>query len=125
MLCACGGLEGIHILEREVVDVLICDAQMPDVGGIQVLKEAATIAPGAARILLTAHCDDRRYVLPAVNEVSIFRLLPKPWDDEVLLSSVIEASGHDPRQWMAAQSAASNLDSTASREWGLSDLLDF
>lgn len=125
VLCACGGLEGLHVLEREVVDVLVCDAQMPDVGGIQVLKEAATVAPGAARILLTAHCDDRRYVLPAVNEVSIFRLLPKPWDEHVLLSAVIEASGYDPRHWLAAHSAASALDSTAPNESGLGDLLDF
>lgn len=111
VLTTTDGGEALDILEKEEVDVLICDARMPVMDGIEVLRQAAMIAPATVSILLTAHASDQDVVIPAVNEGEIFRLLPKPWDDDELRRAVADALGMEPEAWMERQrSVRSRLD---------------
>ena len=79
--------------------------------GIEVLRQAAMIAPATVSILLTAHASDQDVVIPAVNEGEIFRLLPKPWDDDELRRAVADALGMEPEAWLEHQrSVRSRID---------------
>ena len=93
----------LELLERENVEVLICDEAMPGTRGIEVLRQAKTISPTTSRVLLTAHCCDEDVVIPAVNEGQVFRLLSKPWEDDEVRQVVADALGLTPEEWSLRQ----------------------
>lgn len=70
--------------------VLITDFRMPEIDGVQVLREARRLAPDTVRILLTSHAD-RENVIEAINEGKIYRFMSKPWDNDELAALVQEA----------------------------------
>ena len=41
------GAEGLEILRRETVDIVITDVKMPEVDGFEVLREVRHTSPGA------------------------------------------------------------------------------
>src|SRR5215203_2788206 len=51
---AADGRAAIDLLKRERVDVLITDIRMPEMTGVDVLREAKTIDPGIISIVMTA-----------------------------------------------------------------------
>lgn len=81
---ACGDpLQAIQVLKERDVDVVISDHLMPQVKGLDLLREARAIRPQAVRILLTGHAD-LQLALRAINEGEVYRFFTKPWDDETL-----------------------------------------
>jgi len=62
---------------------------MPEMTGLEFLAAAKRVAPGALRVLITAHHDFDMAV--DAFEVGIFRLIPKPWKRELLLGTLTEA----------------------------------
>ena len=99
VLLADNGSDALDLLEREQVELLICDEAMPGLCGTDVLRQAKVISPNTARVLLTAHCNDEAVVIPAVNEGEIFRLLSKPWEDSEIRRVVADALGLEPKAW--------------------------
>jgi DNA-binding NtrC family response regulator len=51
---ATAGLEGLKIIEKKTIDLIITDFKMPDIDGIEVLKRAKTINPEIDVIVMTA-----------------------------------------------------------------------
>jgi two-component system response regulator AtoC len=51
------GAEGVAILEREAIDIVITDVLMPGMDGFGVLSEARRISPLTETIMITAHGD--------------------------------------------------------------------
>ena len=51
------GLDALRILQEKDVDVVVSDIQMPDMSGVELLREAGKIAPGAAFVMVTAHAN--------------------------------------------------------------------
>lgn len=84
---ALGGAEGLKVLEQQPVDAIISDMRMPEMNGAQFLQAARAKTPDAVRILLTGYADITS-TIEAVNHGEIFRYLSKPWDDDVLLSTL-------------------------------------
>lgn len=93
------GEAGLAMLMDEVVHVLICDAAMPGMGGIDLMRQATITAPDVPRILLTGHANSKDVVVPAINDCAIFRIIPKPWNPLALQHAVIEALGFTDREW--------------------------
>ena len=73
------------------VDVVVCDQRMPEMLGVDVLREIKTTAPRAMRILLTGY-SDLKAVLGSVNEGEVFRFVNKPWDNAELRELVQQAA---------------------------------
>jgi response regulator RpfG family c-di-GMP phosphodiesterase len=84
---ALGGAEGLKVLQSQPVDAIISDMRMPEMNGAQFLQAARATMPEAVRILLTGYADITS-TIEAVNHGEIFRYLSKPWDDDVLLSTL-------------------------------------
>jgi putative nucleotidyltransferase with HDIG domain len=82
--------EALAWLEHNQVEVICSDFRMPAMDGLQFLTAAAEKAPGALRILITAHQDFD--VAVDAFEVGVYRLIPKPWKREVLLGTLSEAA---------------------------------
>ncbi|MDZ7824784.1 MAG: response regulator [Gammaproteobacteria bacterium] len=71
------GAEALEILREHAIDVVVSDQRMPEMTGVEVLKEARQIAPSAMRILLTGYAD-LAAIEDAINDSEVFRYLMKP-----------------------------------------------
>lgn len=81
----------IRWAKEKDIDVIVCDQRMPQMLGVEVLREIKTLHPRALRILLTGY-SDLSAVLASVNEGEVFRFINKPWDNEELRRVVQEAA---------------------------------
>ncbi len=66
------------------VDVVVSDYRMPQMNGLDFLKRLKAIQPETSRVLLTSR-EDANGVIDAINQVSLFQYVEKPWDNEQLL----------------------------------------
>jgi response regulator RpfG family c-di-GMP phosphodiesterase len=90
VLTAPGGSEGILLLERERVDVVVSDMRMPGMDGVEFLEQVQQQWPQVVRLLMTGYSDINA-VIGAVNRGKIYRYITKPWDDNDILLIVRQA----------------------------------
>ncbi|QTP58342.1 response regulator [Billgrantia antri] len=84
------GLAALAILEREPIDLVLSDAMMPGMDGVELLSRVQQQWPECLRLLLTGQCDLAATVR-AINEGRIYGYLSKPWDDEGLRLTLRQA----------------------------------
>lgn len=87
---ASSGAEGLEILEREDIDLIVSDMRMPEMNGAEFLERAAQQWPNAMRLLLTGY-SDLGSTVAAVNKGKIYRYVSKPWEDQELVLAVQHA----------------------------------
>ena len=78
-------------LAAESIDVLICDQQLADMTGTELLVAAARQTPETARLRLCT-ADDLSAATTANQEAEVASLLPTPWQEEHLRETVREAA---------------------------------
>jgi DNA-binding NtrC family response regulator len=81
----------IRMAKEHDIDVIVCDQRMPQMLGVEVLREIKILHPRAMRILLTGY-SDLNAVLASVNEGEVFRFINKPWNNEELRQVVVQAA---------------------------------
>lgn len=81
------GPEAIELLRREAIDVIVSDQRMPEMTGVELLRQARELSPAAVRILLTGYAD-LAAIEHAINECEVFRYLMKPCPREQLRETV-------------------------------------
>jgi thioredoxin reductase (NADPH) len=68
-----------RLLQRgEPVALLLVDYRMPQMNGLDTLRDAMKLYPDAKRVLLTAYADTEA-AIQAINEVQLNHYLLKPW----------------------------------------------
>jgi DNA-binding NtrC family response regulator len=80
--------EARRILADCVVDIIISDQRMPEIEGVEFLREAAAVCPDSFRILLTG----RAVIGDVMTEIStgvIHLFVRKPWT-EAQMGQVLE-----------------------------------
>ncbi|MEO7051083.1 MAG: response regulator [Rhodanobacter sp.] len=83
-------LEALRSFDQNAYDVVISDLHMPVMGGLAFLRQAREFQPAAMRIVVSGQ-GDLPEVLAAVNEIQIFRYVPKPWNDMEFQLAVFQA----------------------------------
>lgn len=68
---------------KRPVDIVISDFLMPEMNGLNFLKEVKKIYPDIPRIIFTGYAD-KENAINAINEVGLFQYVEKPWDNENL-----------------------------------------
>ena len=71
-------------------DLVVADYQMPEMNGIEFLKQFGKLQPDAARLVLSGQADIDA-LIRTINETHIYRFLAKPWDQLELRSSIQQA----------------------------------
>lgn len=82
-----GGPQGLEILKKERVDVVIADQRMPEMNGSEFLRIVREKYPHTVRIMLSGYSDFES-LTRAINEGEIFRFMSKPWDMEELFEII-------------------------------------
>jgi len=93
ILTAGGGAEGLEILANHRVDVIVSDQRMPQMTGVEFLRQVKTMYPDTVRIVLSGYTE-LQSITDAINEGAIYKFLTKPWDDEQLRANIQEAFRH-------------------------------
>jgi signal transduction histidine kinase len=78
------------LAENDEIDVILSDQRMPEMSGVQLLREAKRLRPQVTRLLFTGYADIKA-VIDAINEGNVFRYIAKPWDPEEMISVVRQA----------------------------------
>jgi len=91
LLSASNGHEALALLAENEVGVILSDQRMPDMSGIQFLREARERWPDTVRIMLSGYTE-LSSVTDSVNQAAIYKFLTKPWDDETLREVVRKLS---------------------------------
>jgi PAS domain S-box-containing protein/diguanylate cyclase (GGDEF)-like protein len=97
VLLAASGPEALELLAVHPVQVIIADQRMTPMSGTEFLSVASQLYPETLRIILSGYTD-LDVVTEAVNRGAVFKLLTKPWEDELLREHVRDAvRRHRPR----------------------------
>ena len=65
-------------LRNKPVALLLIDQRMPEMTGVDLLRETLAMFPDSKRVLLTAYADTEA-AIKAINEVRLDHYLMKPW----------------------------------------------
>jgi len=90
ILTASSGPEGLDVLAKNKVDVIISDQRMPGMTGVEFLRAAKAIYPDTIRIVLSGYTE-LQSVTDAINEGAVYRFITKPWEDDALREHVQNA----------------------------------
>jgi len=97
ILTARSGSEGLEIIQREPVALVLSDHRMPGMTGTEFLARVRQLDSKTLRIMVTAY-GDVEMLESAINDGSIYRFVAKPWTPEemgVTLRRGIEAYALD------------------------------
>ena len=83
VLTATDGQDALELLQREVnperVHLIISDQRMPNMTGVEFLKNSIAIIPKTIRIILTGFTDVEA-VMDSINQAQIYKFILKPFD---------------------------------------------
>lgn len=71
-------------------ELVISDYRMPDLDGVAFLNQFKVFQPSAAAIIMSGYAD-LKGLTAAINEVHIYRFIPKPWVDEEVVIDIFQA----------------------------------
>ncbi|MBE3177750.1 two-component system response regulator GlrR [Enterobacter cloacae complex sp. P3B] len=86
------GQEGLKVLSREKIDLVISDLRMDEMDGMQLFAEIQKQQPGMPVIILTAHGSIPDAV--AATQQGVFSFLTKPVDKDALYKAIDSALEH-------------------------------
>lgn len=90
ILTASSAQDGLGILEQEDVQIVVSDYRMPNMNGVEFLREVYKRWPDTVRIVLSGYADASS-IVAAINEGRIYKFIPKPWNDDDLLVTIKNA----------------------------------
>ncbi|BCG08410.1 MULTISPECIES: two-component system response regulator GlrR [Buttiauxella] len=86
------GAEGLRLLGREKIDLVISDLRMDEMDGMALFAEIQKVYPGMPVIILTAHGSIPDAV--AATQQGVFSFLTKPVDKDALYKAIDDALVH-------------------------------
>jgi two-component system, probable response regulator PhcQ len=90
LLAVTDGYRALELLAAEHVDLIISDIDMPEMDGVELIKQVRRSHPDVVRMLLTGDASLDSAV-HAINDGEVHRYLTKPWDSAELRSILRDA----------------------------------
>jgi serine phosphatase RsbU (regulator of sigma subunit) len=88
VLSATNGRDALDLVQKnDNIAVIIADQRMPDMTGVEFLRDTLDFLPDAIRIILTGYTDID-VLMDAINSCKVYRYMVKPWDPPDLLMTV-------------------------------------
>lgn len=86
-----GAEEARELLNRQVINVILCDQRMPGLSGVNFLKEVRDRWPDTVRIIISGYTESED-IIAGINSAGIYQYILKPWVPEHLLEAVRNAT---------------------------------
>ncbi|MEQ9404175.1 MAG: response regulator [Cyclobacteriaceae bacterium] len=80
---AIGPLEAFEIVKNEKIDLVVSDHRMPEMSGVELLRDVYDFNPSIKRMILSGFIK-REELNDAVGDFGIHDFVTKPWDFEAL-----------------------------------------
>tara|TARA_B100000315_G_C14519205_1_gene560680 strand:+ start:242 stop:1075 length:834 start_codon:yes stop_codon:yes gene_type:complete len=90
ILTANSGKEGLEILKKNEVALIISDQRMPEMTGVEFLRQVKELYPDTIRIILSGYTEVNS-IVSAINEGEVYKFITKPWNDQEIKLSVKRA----------------------------------
>jgi DNA-binding NtrC family response regulator len=90
VLMTTSGRDALEIVRSRPVHVVVSDQRMPEMLGVELLRQVRAASPATMRLLLTGY-SDMQAIVASVNDGEIFRFIEKPWPPRYLLDVVEQA----------------------------------
>ncbi len=81
------GLAALEILKNESMDLIVSDQRMPEMNGVEFLRQSIKYSPNSVRIVLTGYADINAAV-DSINKGEVYRYIAKPWDNNELKATI-------------------------------------
>ncbi len=91
---ACNGREALAEMRAGHADVVVLDLMMPEVSGLDVLRERAADPSILPIPVIVVSANGKRGLSADVLAQSVWAVIPKPFDLEVLLTTVTACLEH-------------------------------
>ncbi len=72
------------VLQREWIQVLLCDQRMPDMSGVEFSEKVRTEYPDIVRMIISGYTEASD-IIDAVNKGGIYQYITKPWHPDDLI----------------------------------------
>ncbi|MGD9169074.1 MAG: sigma-54 dependent transcriptional regulator [Candidatus Thiodiazotropha sp.] len=76
--------EARKILETDWVQIILCDQRMPEITGVEFLKQVREQWPEVIRMIISGYTDSED-IISAINEAGIYQFVTKPWHPDSLV----------------------------------------
>lgn len=80
---ASSGKEGLELMKKHDMHLVIADQRMPEMTGIEFLEKIIPEYPDCVRMVLTGYSDVEA-IIQAINKGRVYRYITKPWQKEDL-----------------------------------------
>lgn len=87
---ATDGAQALAIMRQHHVHVVVSDQRMPEMTGVEFLRQAKAVSPDSVRILLTGF-SDLSAIIDSVNDGEVYRFLSKPWGNQEIQAVIADA----------------------------------
>jgi eukaryotic-like serine/threonine-protein kinase len=84
------GHKALDFIRRYHMHVIVSDQRMPEMVGVELLRQSKDISPRSVRILLTGY-SDLAAIVGSINDGEVYRFISKPWDNNDLQTTIAEA----------------------------------
>ncbi|WP_275098140.1 HD domain-containing phosphohydrolase [Sedimenticola hydrogenitrophicus] len=85
---ALSGTEALELIKgSEEFAVIVSDMRMPEMDGVEFLRQARELSPNSVRLMLTGNADQQT-AIDAVNQGAVFRFMNKPCPLSLLVENV-------------------------------------
>jgi len=122
------GEQGLEVLSRLPVALVLSDHRMPGMTGTEFLTRVAAIDENTIRIMVTAY-GDAETLEEAINSGSIYRYIPKPWTPEDVRATLrraieVYALDREREQLVRELGLLNRMSSALAQELDLDRLID-
>jgi response regulator RpfG family c-di-GMP phosphodiesterase/tRNA A-37 threonylcarbamoyl transferase component Bud32 len=88
---AINGREALEFVTKFRPHVVVSDQRMPEMTGVELLRQVKQVSPQTVRLLLTGY-SDLAAIVGSVNDGEVFRFVSKPWDNQEIQKIIGEAA---------------------------------
>jgi len=90
ILTATSGEEGLDLMAKHTVGVVLSDQRMPGMTGVEFLRRVKLMHPNAVRMILSGYTEIAT-LTDAINKGEIYQFITKPWENDALIATIREA----------------------------------
>jgi DNA-binding NtrC family response regulator len=112
---ATSGARALEIIKSNAIHVIVSDQRMPEMQGIELLREVRQLSPHTMRIMLTGYAD-LAAIIGSINDGEIYRYIYKPWSNKDVVDT-IEAAANTALALAADVVASSGGGPEAESSW--------